>query len=137
MNFVSIRLVTDDVPRLVAFYEEVTGTAARWATEVFAEIVTPSGVVAVAGRATMAPLDGAVPVEPVPGAGPTVIVEFLVADVDAEHERLGATVEAVSGPTTMPWGNRSLLLRDPEGNLVNLFTPVSEAAVAKYRGVPV
>jgi hypothetical protein len=25
-------------------------------------------------------------------------------------------------PTTMPWGNRSLLFRDPDGNLVNLFT---------------
>jgi len=26
-------------------------------------------------------------------------------------------------PTTlMPWGNRSLLLRDPDGNLVNIFS---------------
>ena len=25
-------------------------------------------------------------------------------------------------PTTMPWGNRSTILRDPDGNLVNLFT---------------
>jgi hypothetical protein len=28
-------------------------------------------------------------------------------------------------PTTMPWGNRSLLIRDPDGNLVNLFTPIT------------
>ena len=27
-------------------------------------------------------------------------------------------------PTTMPWGNRALLFRDPDGNLVNFFTPV-------------
>ncbi|GMA26544.1 hypothetical protein GCM10025864_43030 [Luteimicrobium album] len=27
-------------------------------------------------------------------------------------------------PRDMPWGNRSLLLRDPDGNLVNLFAPV-------------
>jgi hypothetical protein len=25
-------------------------------------------------------------------------------------------------PTTMPWGNRSALFRDPDGNLVNLFS---------------
>jgi hypothetical protein len=25
----------------------------------------------------------------------------------------------VNEPTTMPWGNRSLLLRDPDGNLVD------------------
>jgi hypothetical protein len=31
----------------------------------------------------------------------------------------------------MPWGNRSLLLRDPDGNLVNFFTPATPAAIAK------
>jgi hypothetical protein len=29
----------------------------------------------------------------------------------------------------MPWGNRSLLLRDPDRNLVNFFTP---AAIEKF-----
>jgi hypothetical protein len=31
----------------------------------------------------------------------------------------------------MPWGNRSLLLRDPDGSLVNLFTPVTEEALRR------
>ena len=26
----------------------------------------------------------------------------------------------------MPWGNRSILFRDPDGNLVDFFTPVTE-----------
>ncbi len=30
--------------------------------------------------------------------------------------------EVVLPPTTMPWGNRSTLFRDPDGNLVNLFS---------------
>ena len=38
----------------------------------------------------------------------------------------------VAAPATMPWGNRSLLLRDPDGSLVNLFTPVTDAAKAKH-----
>jgi hypothetical protein len=38
----------------------------------------------------------------------------------------------VQEPTTMPWGNHSLLFRDPDGNLVNFFTPVSAAAIAKF-----
>ncbi|MDO9378523.1 MAG: hypothetical protein Q7T56_06720 [Nocardioidaceae bacterium] len=53
-------------------------------------------------------------------------MEFLVDDVDADHERIQAVIPSVTvvqRPTTMPWGNRSLLLRDPDGNLVNLFTP--------------
>jgi len=38
----------------------------------------------------------------------------------------------VQTPATMPWGNRSLLLRDPDGNLVNFFTPVSAEAIRKF-----
>jgi hypothetical protein len=57
-----------------------------------------------------------------------VIIEFLVGDVDAVRQNLAGYVgdEAfVQEPTTMPWGNRSLLFRDPDGNLVNFFTPVT------------
>ncbi len=47
--------------------------------------------------------------------------------------RLAGFVEdVVQEPTTMPWGNRSLLFRDPAGNLVNFFTPVTPAAIAKF-----
>jgi uncharacterized glyoxalase superfamily protein PhnB len=41
-------------------------------------------------------------------------------------------VEVVTEPTTMPWGNRALLFRDPDGNLVNLFAPVTDEARAKF-----
>jgi hypothetical protein len=33
----------------------------------------------------------------------------------------------------MPWGNRSLLFRDPDGNLVNFFTPVTPEAIKKFK----
>jgi uncharacterized glyoxalase superfamily protein PhnB len=60
-------------------------------------------------------------------------MEFIVEDVDAEYERLRDHVaEVVTVPTTMPWGNRALLFRDPDGNLVNLFTPVTDEARAKF-----
>lgn len=62
-----------------------------------------------------------------------MITEFLVDDVDRVHRDLtGYVTEVVAEPTTMPWGNRSLLFRDPDGNLVNFFTPVTPAAVAKF-----
>jgi hypothetical protein len=32
----------------------------------------------------------------------------------------------------MPWGNRSLLFRDPDGNLVNFFAPLSTAAAKRF-----
>ncbi|MFE2216358.1 VOC family protein [Streptomyces canus] len=41
MDFVSIRIITSDVARLVDFYERATGVRATWATEDFAELKTP------------------------------------------------------------------------------------------------
>jgi catechol 2,3-dioxygenase-like lactoylglutathione lyase family enzyme len=62
-----------------------------------------------------------------------VIIEFLVDDVDAVYEKLtGLVGDFVNQPTTMPWGNRSLLFRDPDGNLVNFFTPVTPEARQKF-----
>ncbi len=130
MNFVSIRMITDDLERMVQFYEQVTGVTAVRSTPVFAELVTPSCTVAF-GHTQTTQLFG----EDTARAADnhSVIVEFLVDDVDSEYERLKPLVtEWVQEPTTMPWGNRSTLFRDPDGNLVNFFTPVTPDAVAKF-----
>ena len=122
MQFVSVRVITDDVARLVEFYERATGIAARWATDQFAELVGPACTLAIGSTRTTA--------FAVPAATKSTILEFLVDDVDAEFQRL-ADLEVVQEPTTMPWGNRSLLLRDPDGTLVNLFTPMTPQARAR------
>ena len=63
----------------------------------------------------------------------SVIIEFLVENVDNDYERIkDLTHDIVQKPTTMPWGNRSLLFRDPDGNLINFFTPVSPEAIKKF-----
>lgn len=130
MNLVSVRVITDDVTRLVAFYERVTGVTASWSTPDFAELVTTSGTLAIGSTRTVG-LFG--PGSAEAGANRSVILEFLVDDVTAEYAALRDRVPAfVTEPTTMPWGNRTLLLRDPDGTLVNLFTPVTEQAVAKF-----
>jgi predicted enzyme related to lactoylglutathione lyase len=130
MNFVSTRVITADVPRLVAFYELVTGVSAVWGNELFAEIPTAGATLAIGSDKTV-PLFGAGSAEP--AANRSAILEFIVDDVDAEYERLREHVgPTVAEPTTMPWGNRALLFRDPDGNLVNLFTPVTDAARVKF-----
>ena len=130
MHFVSIRVITGDVARLVDFYERATGLRATWSTPDFAELRTATAALAIAGTRTV-PLFA--PDAARPGENRSVIIEFLVDDVDAVHERLAGFVEDfVNKPTTMPWGNRSLLFRDPDGNLVNFFTPVGPDAVAKF-----
>ena len=120
MNFASIRIITHDVDRLTAFYEAITGEVASRPTPVFSEFRTGAGTLAIASTATVAMLEDHAPK---PGNNDTVIIEFLVTDVDAEFERLRDTLtDVVLEPTTMPWGNRSTLFRDPDGNLVNFFT---------------
>ncbi|WP_061298309.1 VOC family protein [Herbidospora cretacea] len=126
MDFVSIRIVTRDVARLVEFYERATGARAAWATDDFAEIATAGATLAIASTRTVPPFAR-------PEDNRSVIVEFLVDDVDHVHRNLtGVVTDVVQEPTTMPWGNRSLLFRDPDGNLVNFFTPVTPAAVEKF-----
>lgn len=130
MKLVSTRIITADVPSLVGFYELVTGADAVWANELFAEIPTPVGTLAIGSDKTV-PLFGAGSAEP--AANRTAIIEFIVADVDAEYDRLRDQLdEVVTEPTTMPWGNRALLFRDPDGNLINLFTPVTDEARARF-----
>lgn len=130
MKFISTRIITADVGRLVGFYEMVTGISAIWGNELFAEIPTPIGTLAIGSEKTV-PLFGEGSAEP--AVNRSAILEFIVEDVDAEYVRLREHVgEVVTVPTTMPWGNRALLFRDPDGNLVNLFTPVTEEARAKF-----
>ncbi|MFJ7776949.1 VOC family protein [Streptomyces yangpuensis] len=130
MDFVSIRIITSDVARLVDFYEQATGLRAKWATEDFAELQTAGATLAIAGTRTV-PLFASGSARPADNH--SVITEFLVDDVDRVHQNLtGFVTDFVNEPTTMPWGNRSLLFRDPDGNLVNFFTPVTQAAIAKF-----
>lgn len=126
MNFVSVRIITNDVDRLVAFYEKVTCVSAKRHAPVFAEFHMPSCILAIMHSQTMQPAGSARPTD-----NHTVIIEFRVHDVDAEYTRLKPLVdEWVQEPTTMPWGYRSALFRDPDGNLVNLFLePVTEEAL--------
>lgn len=130
MRFVSTRIITADVGRLVTFYEMVTEAVAVWGNELFAEIPTSVGTLAIGSEKTV-PVFGQGSAEP--AANRTAILEFIVDDVDAEFARLREQLaDVVTEPTTMPWGNRALLFRDPDGNLVNLFTPVTDGARAKF-----
>lgn len=130
MNFVSVRLITDDVARLADFYELVTGATAVRTGDVFAELTTPSATLAIGSTRTVPAF---APGAAEPAQNRSAIIEFLSPDVDADYARLRDVVDAwVNEPTVMPWGNRSLLLRDPDGNLVNLFTPATPDAAAKF-----
>ena len=132
MNLSSIRIITADVDRLVQFYEQITGLPVTRFTKDFAELRTPSAAFAIGSIRTLALFGG----NDVAHAADnrSVIIEFRVNDVDDIYEKLAGFLGdvVVQKPTTMPWGNRSLLFRDPDGNLVNFFTPVTSEALERF-----
>nr|WP_246681354.1 VOC family protein [Mesorhizobium sp. B2-3-14] len=91
-------------------------------TEDFAELATPACTLAIGSTRTLMLFGGDIAR---PADNHTAILEFRVSDVDAEFARLSDLIKntTVQQPTTMPWGNRSLLFRDPDGNLVNSSSP--------------
>ena len=130
MKLTSLRIITNDIKQLVHFFEKATNIPANWYTEDFAEIVTGTSTLAIGSMRTIGLFGEGIAQ---PAYNKSVIVEFRVENVDVDYERIKDFIsDIVQKPTTMPWGNRSLLFRDPEGNLKNFFTPVTEKAIKKF-----
>jgi len=130
MNLASLRIITADIKRLVEFFERITGLSAHWSTEDFAELSFGTCTLAIGSTRTMGFFGKDLAH---PAHNKSVIIEFLVDNVDEQYNNIkDVLTEIVQEPTTMPWGNRSLLFRDPDGNLINFFTPVSPEAIAKF-----
>jgi catechol 2,3-dioxygenase-like lactoylglutathione lyase family enzyme len=118
---VSTCVVTEKVKRLVEFYEPVLGEKAKWSGDDYAEFATGVGVLAIFSASAQ---ERYIPGSANAARNRSVILEFKVADVDGEYRRLTGIVKTwVKSPTTQPWGTRSVYFRDPDGNLVNFYSP--------------
>ena len=121
-SMASVRYIVDDVQAAVDFYTTHLGFTLRTAhLPAFADVTRGplrlllSGSASSGARAT--PSDAAT-------AGRNRI-QLTVDDLDAEIERLRSAglsfrSDVVAGP-----GGRQILLADPAGNLIELFTPAS------------
>jgi catechol 2,3-dioxygenase-like lactoylglutathione lyase family enzyme len=114
-------LITDNVNRLVEFYEPVLKLKPQWSGKDYAEFHTGAGVLAIFSAAAQ---EQYIPRSAEAGKNRSAILEFDVADVDEEYARLQSLVKTwVKPPTTQPWGTRSIYFRDPDGNLVDFYAP--------------
>lgn len=109
-------LATADVPRITGFFTELFGVTPHFANDMFAEFVLPSGFRIAFFK----------PVGPTAKTFSTIsdrsgsAAGLTVDDVDAVHARFAAMDAAGAGasgpPKDHPWGARSFLLTDPDGN---------------------
>jgi len=124
MKFEYTRIVTEDVRGLAAFYEKLLGTATN-GNDDYVELHPGGALLAIMSRQSAVFTYGGE--WPAKGNG-AAILEFLVDDVDAERKRIeGYVSEWVLEPKDMPWGNRSMMFRDPDGNVINFFRPIKAA----------
>jgi predicted enzyme related to lactoylglutathione lyase len=122
MDLVQCRLVADDVESLAGFYARLLGVPAAL-NEYYVEIQAGPASIGFSRRRFTGYQEADGPASAGPVWRDDVILDFGVGDVDAEYPRIAALgVEWVMPPTTQPWGNRSMMFRDPAGNLVNVFS---------------
>ena len=122
MELVQSRVVTDDVAGLAGFYARLVG-ASVVLNDYYVEV--PTGGVSVGfSKCRFTECSGVGDAEGRVVPSGEVILDFRVEDVDAEFTRINELgVEWVLKPTTQPWGSRSMVFCDPEGNFVNVYSP--------------
>ena len=122
MQLVQARIVTADVARLARFYSELLDVPTVL-NDYYVEVL--SGAVTVGFSKSQFTEYGCA--DRVGHGHGTIILDFLVDDVDDHRARIdGLGVEWVLPPTDQPWGTRSMVFRDPEGNLINVFSRKQE-----------
>jgi catechol 2,3-dioxygenase-like lactoylglutathione lyase family enzyme len=116
-------LITNNIRELTAFYERVLQITPLRSGQDYVEFRTTAGTLALFSTAAQ---EKYIPGSARAGENHSAILEFRVANVDAEYARLHDIVKSwVKGPTTQPWGTRSIYFRDLDGNLVDFFTPAA------------
>ena len=128
MRFGYTILYVSDVTASLDFYERALGQRRRFVHESgqYAELDTgPTALALASHELAAANVPGLYRPERRAGAQPTFEVCFVTDDVRAAFERAAAAgAEPVSEPQTKPWGQQVAYVRDRDGNLIELASPI-------------
>jgi catechol 2,3-dioxygenase-like lactoylglutathione lyase family enzyme len=124
MKLTQTRIVTQNVPSLARFYEELTGIVPDGSDEYVEFCIGGAGGLAICSKRSADMFGGGAAA---PASNRSVILDFEVENVDKERIRLQQVIkEFVLEPTNQPWGNRSMVFRDPDGNLINFYAVIND-----------
>ena len=129
MKFAYTILYVPDAARSLAFYETAFGLQRRFLHEsgAYGELETGATTLAFAAEA-LAESNLPSGFQPADSSRPPAASEvgLATADVPAAYERaLRAGAVSVAAPKTKPWGQTVAYVRDPDGHLIELCTPMS------------
>ena len=130
MKFSSVRLLVKDYKKCFKFYTEKLGLEPLWGDEegCYASFKVAEGIegFAIFVSDFMAPAVGNAEKTQPSGFREKSMVSFEVENVDDAYQAfLAKGIHFINQPTDMPdWGMRVVHLRDPEENLIELFTPL-------------
>jgi lactoylglutathione lyase len=119
MKLSQVRLLVGDFPGCFRFLRDALGLEPSFGAEDedYASFAAGGGTIALFRRRGQEGVIG------LRGPGDSALVVLEVDDVDAEATRLGDLV--VGGPVSQPeWGGRVAYVRDPDGNLFELFQTI-------------
>ena len=131
MKFGSVRLLVKDFAKCFKFYNEQLGLEPAWGDENsgYANFKVADGFEGFALFVSdwMAPSVGNADKQQPVGMREKSMISFGVDSVDETYTALKAKgVTFISEPADMPdWGMRTVYLRDPEENLIELYAPLS------------
>ena len=131
MKLSNIRLLVKDYATCFNFYSQQLGLEVAWgsAESGYASFKVADGIecFALFPSDPMAEAVGNAD-KPLPvNCREKMLISFSVDNVDETYKALAANgVKFVNEPSDMPgWGSRIVHLRDPEENLIELFTPLA------------
>lgn len=128
MRFGYTILYVEDVARSLGFYERALGLERRFLHESgeYGELETGATALAFATHDLAASnLPGVYDGPTADGGRPPFEVCFVTDDVEGVYSQaVDAGADAVVEPQTKPWGQDVAYVRDPDGNLIELASPV-------------
>ena len=120
-----------DVPAALAFWERAFGFSRAFLSDDgdYGELATGDTTLAFASAGMAAGLGAPVTLASPEAPAPGIELALATEDVEAGYARaVEAGATPVKPPTAMPWGQVVSYVRDPNGVLVEICTPIEPAA---------
>ncbi len=116
-------VLSGDVQKSSAFYENLLGMTRHFESDWFV-ILTHKDIDGL--EYGILQRDHAIVPPDVQATPAGVIITFVVADCDeVYHKAVAAGASVIEEPTDMPYGQRRMLLHDPDGTVVDVSAPTA------------